>query len=114
MRKIAEINCLEIVCRGHPCYGKFGELKKKIVCTVSGGKKFASAQSMVEKNFLPSENHDTPRAKNNGPSLKLLPFSTESSLSFKIFSEHLWLMTEFKNSCLCHVAKIMTSSASFQ
>ena len=24
---------------------------------------------MVEKNFLPPENHDTPRGKNNGPSL---------------------------------------------
>ena len=53
----------KIVCRGHPCYGKFGELKKKIVCTMSGGKKFASVQSMVAKNFLPPEIHDTPPGK---------------------------------------------------
>ena len=39
--------------------GNLGNFKK-IVCTVSGGKKFVSAQSMVEKNFLPPGNHDPP------------------------------------------------------
>ena len=51
--KIAEINCLrgaseKIVCRDYPCHARFGELKK-IVCAVSGGKQFASAESMLEK-----------------------------------------------------------------
>ena len=30
---------------------------------MSGGKKFVSVQSMVEKNFLHPGNHDTPREK---------------------------------------------------
>ena len=46
--------------------------------------------------------------------LKLLPFSNESPFPFEIFSDHLWLIAKSKNSYLCHVTKIMTSSASFQ
>ena len=76
MRKFAEINCLhqrcirkKCVCRSHSCYAKFGELKK-IVCTVSRGKDFESAQSLAENNFLPPGNHDTSQGKNNGPSLR--------------------------------------------
>ena len=46
--------------------------------------------------------------------LKLLPLLTESIYSFEIFSEHLWLLLESKNSYLCHVTKLMTSSGSFQ
>ena len=71
MRKNGEINCLpqrcswkKIVCRDHLCYARFGKFKKKIVCTARvEEKKLASAQSMVEKNFLPPRNHDTPRGK---------------------------------------------------
>ena len=37
---------------------------------MSGGKKFASAQSMVEKNFLLSGNHNTPGGGDNGLSLR--------------------------------------------
>ena len=36
---------------------------KKVVCAVSGGKKFVSAQSMTEKIFMPPRNHGTPRGK---------------------------------------------------
>ena len=71
MRKHAEKSCLpqrciwkKIVCRDHLCYARFG------------GKKLASAQSMVEKNFLPPRNHDTPPGKNNGPSLRVQIFLT--------------------------------------
>ena len=46
--------------------------------------------------------------------LELLPLLTESIYSFEIFSEHLWLLLESKNSYLCHVTKLMTSSVSFQ
>ena len=45
-----------------PVMRDLGNLKK-IVCTVSGGKRFASTQSMVEKNFLPPRNEDTSREK---------------------------------------------------
>ena len=34
--------------------------------------------------------------------------------SFEIFSEHLWLIAKSKNIYLCHVAKVMASSASSQ
>ena len=66
----------KIVCRGHPCYSKFGEFEK-IVCTVSEGKKIASAQSMVEKNFLPPENHD-PHPPEGGDNCPSLTYSTET------------------------------------
>ena len=46
--------------------------------------------------------------------IKLLPFSNESLFSFEIFGDHLWLIAQSKNSYLCHVTKIMTSSASFE
>ena len=46
-----------------------GNLKKKLPAQPEWRKKLASAQSMVEKNFLPPRNHDTPQGKNNGPSL---------------------------------------------
>ena len=46
--------------------------------------------------------------------LKLLPLLTETIYSFEIFSEHLWLLLESKNSYLCHVTEWMTSSSSFQ
>ena len=42
--------------------------------------------------------------------LKLLPLLTESISSFEIFSEHLWLLLESKNSYLWHVTKLKTSS----
>ena len=45
---------------------------------------------------------------------KLLPLLTESIYSFEIFSEHLWLLLESKNSYLSHVTKLMTSSGLFQ
>ena len=45
--------------------------------------------------------------------LKLLGLLTESIYSFEIFSEHLWLILESKNSYLCHVTKLMTSSGRF-
>ena len=45
--------------------------------------------------------------------LKLLPLLIESIYSFEIFSEHLWLLLESKNSYLCHVTESMTSSGSF-
>ena len=74
--KNAEINCLsqrciwkKLVCRNHLCYAIFGAFKKNCLHSRSGGKKLASAQSMVEKNFLLPRNHDTPLGKNNGPSL---------------------------------------------
>ena len=50
----------KIVCIDHLCYARFGELKKNCLHSRSGGKKLASAQSMVEKNFLPPRNHNTP------------------------------------------------------
>ena len=41
---------------------------------------------MVEKNFLPPENHDTPKGKNYGPSygtiLKVLKFSASLETEF--------------------------------
>ena len=46
--------------------------------------------------------------------LKLLPLLTESIYSLQIFSEHLWLLLKSKNSYLCHVTKLMTSSGLFQ
>ena len=46
--------------------------------------------------------------------LKLLPLLTESIYSFEIFSEHLWLLLISKNSYLCQVTKLITSSGSFQ
>ena len=45
---------------------------------------------------------------------KLLPFSTELLFSFQIFSDHLFLMAKSKNTYICYVTKIMTSSASFK
>ena len=81
MRKNAEINCLlqgciwqKIVCRDHLFYARFGEFEKNCLHSRSGGKKLASAQSMVEKNFLPLRNHDTPWGKNNGPPLRFVHF----------------------------------------
>ena len=58
-----EMHLKKIVCRGHSCYGKFGELKKKLSAQWVEEKKFASIQSMVAKNFLPPEIHDTPPGK---------------------------------------------------
>ena len=49
-----------------------------------------------------------------GLKLKLLPFLTESIISFEIFSEHLWLLSEFNNNYLYNVTKLMTSLGSFQ
>ena len=46
--------------------------------------------------------------------IKLLPLLTASIYSFEIFNEHLWLLLESKNSYLCCVTKLMTSSGSFQ
>ena len=37
-----------------------GNLKKNCLHSRSGGKKLAIAQSIVEKNFLPPRNHNTP------------------------------------------------------
>ena len=48
-----------------------------------------------------------------GQKLKLLPLLTESVISFEIFSKHLWLLKS-KNSYLCHLIKLMTSSGSFK
>ena len=39
---------------------------------------------------------------------------TESIYSFEISSNHLWLLLESKNTYLCHVTKLMTSSGSSQ
>ena len=50
----------KIVCRDHPYYARFEEFKTEILCTVSRRKKIASSRSLVEKNFLPRRNHDTP------------------------------------------------------
>ena len=50
----------------------------------------------------------------HGWKLKLLPFSTELLFSFEIFSDHLFLMAKSKNTYMCHVIKIMASSASFK
>ena len=36
------------------------------------------------------------------------------TFSFEIFSDHLFLMAKSKNTYMCHVTKIMTSSASFK
>ena len=41
-------------------------------------------------------------------------FLTESIFSFEIFSNNLWLLLESKNTYLCHVTKLMTSSCSSQ
>ena len=46
--------------------------------------------------------------------LKLLPFSTELLFSLEIFSDDLFLMAKSKNTYMCHVTKIMMSSASFK
>ena len=69
MRKIAEINCLpqRCICRDYPCYARFREFEK-VVCAVTRGKTFASAQLMIGKNFLPPRNQDTP-GKHDGPYL---------------------------------------------
>ena len=80
LRKNAEINCLpkryiwkKIVCRNHLCYARFGEFKKNCLHSQSGGKKLASAQSMVEKiSCLPEITIPPSRGKNNGQSLKRL------------------------------------------
>ena len=50
----------------------------------------------------------------HGWKLKLLSFSTELLFLFEIFSDHLFLMAKSKNTYMCHVAKIMASSASFK
>ena len=67
IRKNAEINCLpqtciwkKIVCRDHLRHAKFGEFEKRLSAQPEWKKKLASAQSMVEKNFLPPRNHDPP------------------------------------------------------
>ena len=55
--------------------GNLGKLKK-IVCTVSGGKKICKRSIDGRKNFLPPENHDTTPPSpggNNGPSLINFP-----------------------------------------
>ena len=64
MTKIAEINCLPrgasektLSAETTPVLRDLGIFLN--VCTASGGKKFASAQSMVEKHFLLPRNHDT-------------------------------------------------------
>ena len=54
-----EVHLKKIVCRGHPCYGKFREFFKKLSAQWME-EKFVSAQSMVGKNFLPPGNHDAP------------------------------------------------------
>ena len=46
-------------CKDYPCYARFGEFPKKLSAQ-SVGEKLASAQSMVEINFLRPGNHDTP------------------------------------------------------
>ena len=46
--------------------------------------------------------------------IKTAAFSNESSYSFEIFRDHLWLIAKSKNGYLCHVTKTMTSSASFE
>ena len=48
----------------------------------------------------------------HGWKLKLLSFSTELLSSFEIFHDYLFLMAKSKNAYMCHVIKIMTSSAS--
>ena len=70
MRKIAEINCLpqrcirkKISAEAIPVMGNLGNFNKNCLHSESGGKKFVSAQSMVEKNILPPGNHDTPGEK---------------------------------------------------
>ena len=67
IRKNAEINCLpqrciwkKLVRRDHLRYAGFGGFLKKLSAQPEWRKKRASAQSMVEKNFLPPKNHDTP------------------------------------------------------
>ena len=50
----------------------------------------------------------------HGRKLKLLPFSSELLFSFEIFSDHLFLTAKSKNTYMCHVNKIMTSSDSFK
>ena len=50
----------------------------------------------------------------HGWKLKLLPFSTELLFSFDVFSGHLFLMAKTKNTYMCHLTKIITSSGSFK
>ena len=65
MRKNAEINCLPQRCIWKKLSAEttyvmqdLGNLEKYCLHSRSGGKKLASAQSMVEKNVLPPRNHD--------------------------------------------------------
>ena len=65
MRKNAEIKCLPQRCIWKKLSAEttyviqgLGNLKTYCLHSRSGGKKLASAQSMVEKNFLPPRNHD--------------------------------------------------------
>ena len=66
MRKIAEIklsapevHLKKLSAETTPVMGDLGNLKKNCP-RISGGKKFAYAQSMMEKHFLPPRNHDPP------------------------------------------------------
>ena len=71
MRKNAEISCLTQRCIWKKLSAEttyvmqdLGNLKK-IVCTAGVEEKLASAQPMVEKNFIPPRNHATPPHKTN-------------------------------------------------
>ena len=70
MRKNAEINCLPQRCIWKKLSAEttyvmqdLRNFLKNCLHGRSGGKNLASTQSMVEKNFLPPRNHDTPRGK---------------------------------------------------
>ena len=72
------------------------------------GNQFVKSGSLVKNDQI--NKHDK--------KLKLLQLLTESICSFEspvsIYARHLWLLIESKNSYLCHVAKLITSSGSFQ
>ena len=92
-----EVHLEKNVCRDHlVCYARFEEFLKNCLQSRSGGKKLASAQSMVEKTFLSPRNHDTtppppPLRENNGPSL------TPDSLFIGFWWNFVWWLFHMTN-----------------
>ena len=89
MRKNAEVNCLpqryiwkKLSAETTYVMQDLRNFKKNCLHSLSGGKKLANSQSMVEKNFLPPRNHHTPRGENNGPSLKRLLAVSSTHIRF--------------------------------
>ena len=111
MRKNAEINCLpkrciwrKIICRDHLCYARFGELKKKVVCTAGLEEKSLQVLNRWWKKLSASQKslYPPPPAKNNGPSLrKSHKSSSGKALYFRSYQLSAKNITEVENTPHC-------------